>query len=184
MSICRKSICACRGILIREVSGPFLTQGGPSARRSDHRRQTGCRHRTPRLPCAHASLRKYRQCPSSRPCRGEVSGSIGQLNALFGFSSLHSPLAPTYPRPSRTPELKASFDLETLAWTLWNPSRFTVFTRDPIDTTAAQRCPPVPPRYWKDVVCVAGGLGGWGVYRGGGANGRSKSPLEGTSRGG
>ena len=57
----------------------------------------------------------------------------------------YSPLAPTYPRPSRTPELKASFDLETLAWTLWNPSRFTVFTRDPIDTTAAQRSPPGTP---------------------------------------
>ena len=68
-------------------------------------------------------------------------------------------LVPTYPRPSSTPELDPCFDLETLAWTLWNPSRFTVFTRDPIDTTAAQRCPPVPPRYWKDVVCVAGGLG-------------------------
>ena len=68
-------------------------------------------------------------------------------------------LVPTYPRPSSTPELDPCFEFQTLAWTLWNPSRFTVFTRDPIDTPAAQRSPPVPPRYWKDVVCVAGGLG-------------------------
>ena len=41
-------------------------------------------------------------------------------------------LAPTYPRPSSTPELDPCFEFEILAWTPWNPSRFTVFTRDPI----------------------------------------------------
>ena len=73
-------------------------------------------------------------------------------------------LAPSYPRPSSTPGIDPCFEFETLAWTLWNPSRFTVFTRDPADPTAAQRCPPVPPQHRKDVVCVAAKRGGLKVF--------------------
>ena len=101
--------------------------------------------------CSHSKRQAVKEiwCVRGLPDKCWVGLLLGRYN--------HS--KPTYPRPSSTPELDPCFEFEILAWTLWNPSRFIVFTRDPIDTTAAQRSPPVPPRYWKDVVCVAGGLG-------------------------